>query len=53
MYVGPKVSLERIYPELIELIDDEEQEVAIDAFMSFADHVAHVYRTPPFYKEQE
>jgi len=51
MYLGPKVSYEKIYPEIIELIEDEEQEVAMDAYISFADHVAHVYRSPPFYKE--
>jgi len=52
MYIGPKVSFDKIYPEIIELMDDEEQEVAMDAYTSFADHVAHVYRDPPFYKEQ-
>jgi hypothetical protein len=35
-------------PELIELLDDEETEVAQRSFVSFSDHVSFIYRTPPF-----
>jgi hypothetical protein len=39
-------------PELLDLLDDEETEVAQRAFISFADHVSYIYRTPPYEDEQ-
>jgi hypothetical protein len=51
-YIGPKESLDKLFPELIDLIEDEEKEVSSDAFISIADHIAHLYRSPPFHETE-
>ena len=42
-YIGANKSLEIIFPEFKELLDDEEKEVVEEALISFADHVSTVY----------
>ena len=46
------MSFEKLYPELIDLLEDEENEVSQDAFTSFGDHIAHLYRSPPFHETE-
>lgn len=42
-YLGSEISLEVIYPELIEQVDDEEQEVKIIAIRTYAKFVELVF----------
>jgi hypothetical protein len=36
----------------LDLLEDEEKEVSSDAFTSIADHIAHLYRSPPFHETE-
>ena len=38
-YLGPKKAYESLYPELIELLDDEEREVVTTAIIAFGELV--------------
>jgi hypothetical protein len=43
LYIGAKKSFEHLFPELVELYDDEEKDVTLSAIGAFADLVIDVY----------
>lgn len=43
MYIGAAISFENLFPEVIELIDDEEREVSSSSINAFANLIIEVY----------
>lgn len=43
MYIGAQKSFEHLFPEVVELFDDEEKDVTLSAIGAFADLVIDVY----------
>lgn len=42
-YIGAQKSFEHLFPELVELFDDEEKDVTLSAIGAFADLIIDVY----------
>ena len=42
-HVGRDFSMEQVFPELKELLEDEEGEVVTEAIISLQKHVSHVF----------
>jgi hypothetical protein len=43
LYIGAQKSFEHLFPEVVELFDDEEKDVTLSAIGAFADLVIDVY----------
>lgn len=42
-YIGAEKSFEHLFPEIVELFDDEEREVASSSLNAFSDLIIEVY----------